>query len=291
VKTVVGLGEVLWDLYPDARYSGGAPANVALHAARLGARAVIASGVGIDEEGDALIETISQQGGEIRYIQKNILYGTGRVTVTVNEGIPSFECSTDTAFDHLIWNDDLLKLAKSCNAVVYGTLAQRDPDSEATIQHFLREADPALKAFDVNFRGWHDRLESIIRQTLQHSDIIKMNEEELIPIRQIFHQNSLSDAAFLMWLSNTYSLKRAALTLGPDGCILATPDRVIEAPGKPVHVVDTTGCGDAFLAALVIKTMEKASLEKTARFANALGALVATRQGAVPEYRLEEIER
>jgi fructokinase len=290
MKTVVGLGEVLWDLYPDARYSGGAPANVALHAAQLGARAVIASSVGIDEEGDTLIEAIRQQGGEIRHIQKNFLYGTGRVTVTVNDGIPSFECSTDTAFDHLIWNDDLLELAKSCDAVVYGTLAQRDPDSETTIQHFLREADSALKAFDVNFRGWHDRLESIIRQTLEHSDIIKMNEEELVHLRQVFHQNSLSDAAFLMWLSNTYSLKLAALTLGPAGCIVATRNHVTEAPGKRVHVVDTTGCGDAFLAGLVIQMMGNASLEKTARFANALGAFVATRQGAVPKYTLEEIE-
>lgn len=283
MKTVVGLGELLWDVYPDARYPGGAPANVALHACQMGAKGVVASSVGVDESGDTLIQKIQNMGAETRFIQKNFIYETGHVKVTLDaNGIPCFVCSQDVAFDHLVWREDMENLSKSCDAVVVGTLAQRHRDSRAVIHRFLESAGQAIKVFDVNFRGWDETVESAVRDTLPQVDILKMNEAELDQLRRAFRQSRLSDQAFLAWTIQKYELKIAALTLGAEGCVLSDVNNSVRISGESVEVIDTTGCGDVFVAGMIVKQLEGASLEETARFANHAGAVTATKKGAVP---------
>lgn len=291
MKTVVGLGEVLWDVYPDRRTIGGAPANTALHAVKLGVRGVIVSAAGPDEAGSALIRRIEEMGGEIRYIQKHGAHATGSVRVSLDaHGNPHFECSRDTAFDHLVWQEDLVRLAAECDAVVTGTLAQRNRDSRAVIQRFM-DITSALKVFDVNFRGWHDEIEAIVRSTLEKIDIVKMNETELDQMRLAFGQSTLSDETFLSRLIREYRLRAAALTLGPDGCVLADGHDCVRIPGRPIRAVDTTGCGDAFTAGLILKRLEGASLQATGAFANGLGALIATQRGAVPNDTMDDLDK
>jgi fructokinase len=290
MKTVIGIGEVLWDQYHDFRAVGGAPANAALHAGQLGAHSIVVSAVGNDEEGAALVSQIQELGGDVRFVQRNDRYQTGVVKVMLDSsGVPSFQCSHDAAFDHLVWKNELSGLANNCDAVVTGTLAQRHPDSGRVIQRFLDEASSALKVFDVNFRKWHEHMETVIRETLEKIHIIKMNREEMDQLRLSFNQESLDESSFLHWLIREYSLKMAVLTLGSEGCMITDDRHSAEIAGLPVHAIDTTGCGDAFTAGFIIRILEGASLEEAGQSANAAGAFTASHRGAVPPYSIDDI--
>ena len=157
---VVGIGEVLWDVYPDGAHLGGAPANFASHAAALGAQAWIVSAVGADEQGDRAVEQLRAQCARVDHIARDRELATGCVNVTLDaEKRPTFEIATDAAWDHIPWSDGLEQLAGRADAVCFGTLAQRSPVSRETLHRFLKETRPsALRMFDVNLRQhFHDR--------------------------------------------------------------------------------------------------------------------------------------
>lgn len=288
---LVGLGEVLWDVYPDGRRLGGAPANAAVHGHRLGLIGVVASAVGADEPGDAIVRDLSGQGIDTMCIQRQSGRTTGAVLVRLDErGVPSFTCSEDAAFDHMEWTPELEKLAPTADAVVVGTLAQRHPDSRKTIQTFLSACGRALRVYDVNFRGCDDETFGIVRKTLGNADAVKMNEAELDQMRRAFGRDGDDEFQFLEWLIRQFRLKLAALSLGGDGCRCTDGKSRVAVPGIPVQVADTTGCGDAFVAGLITRTLQGAGVEEAADFANALGAFIATKKGAAPRYSVQELE-
>ena len=288
---LVGLGEVLWDVYPDGRRLGGAPANAAVHAHRLGIRGAVASAVGVDEPGDTIIRDLSGQGIDTSCIQRQIGRTTGTVLVRLDHGgVPSFTCSEDAAFDHMEWTAGLGKLARTADAVVVGTLAQRHPDSRKTIAAFLAASGQALRVYDVNFRGWNDETFGIVQETLRNADAVKMNETELDRMRRAFGRDGDDEFQFLDRLIREFRLKLAALSLGGEGCRCTDGKSRIAVSGIPVQAADTTGCGDAFVAGLIVRTLQGAGIEDAARFANALGAFVATKKGAAPQYSTQELE-
>jgi fructokinase len=286
---VVGLGEVLWDLYPDEQYLGGAPANATIHASQLGAHGVVVSGVGQDRLGDELFSALYKKGIDTKYIQKNPDLPTGTVLVQLDKDRnPQFTCSKNVAFDYLQWNGEFDPLIKNADAVLVGTLAQRNPVSRQTIQTFLERASDCVIVFDVNFRGWDESVETVVEETLIHTDLLKMNVTELHDLQNAFGKTDRSVPVFLSWLIETYDLKLAVLSLGQRGCLISDGEKNVISPGVKIYPVDTTGCGDAFVAGVVMKSLEGCSLEETAEFANYLGAFVATKQGAVPDYSLDE---
>jgi fructokinase len=288
--TIVGLGEVLWDLYPDVQYLGGAPANATIHANRLGANGIVVSAVGQDRLGDALLSCLKEQMIETRYIQRIPDYPTGTVLVQLDANrIPQFTCSNDVAFDYLRWNDSLVALSHQADAVLVGTLAQRNAISHQTIQTFLEQVSNGVVVFDVNFRGWNASVKEVVEKTLVHTDILKMNETEMQAMQKAFGKTDQSAEDFLGWLNGSYQLKLAVLSLGSQGCLVSNGTKRILSPGVEVNTVDTTGCGDGFVAGLVMKYLEGSSLEEMAKFANYLGAFVATKKGAVPEYSIDEL--
>ena len=290
VKKITGLGEVLWDLYPDEKHLGGAPANVAIHAHRLGVQGFVASAVGHDSLGDAIIGALKKQGLSTLAIQRCRTHPTGTVRVRLDEnGVPHFRCSRDTAFDHVHWNGELEKLALETDAVVVGTLAQRNPTSRRTVQRFLAETI-GIVVFDVNFREWNEITGRTVLETLFHTDVLKLNENELHQMKNAFRKNKLGLVPFLDWLIKNHRLKLIALSLGAKGCLLSDGSAHVLSPGIIVEPVDTTGCGDGFVAGLIVKYLEHASLEDTAEFANYLGAFLATRKGAAPVYALHDVE-
>jgi fructokinase len=287
---VVGLGEVLWDIYPDGKHLGGAPANVAVHAYRLGAEGIVASAVGCDGPGDEIVAALEAQGLDASTVQRCPGRPTGTVGVTLDEkGVPSFVCSKDAAFDYIEWNDDLERLADRADAVVTGTLGQRNEMSRLTIQSFLRKTKKAIRVFDVNFREWNEATERIVHETLVHTDIFKLNENEMRSMREAFGKARMGVVPFLDWLVREYGLRLVALSLGSRGCLVTDGRERIMSPGIRVKPVDTTGCGDGFVAGLIVKFLERASLGETAVFANAVGAFLATMPGATPAYILEDL--
>ena len=291
-KIIVGLGEILWDIYPGHKHLGGAPANVAVHSHLLGERGVIVSGVGQDFLGDELLDSLERRGLSSRYLQCCSHKSTGTVGVTLNrEGIPQFACSSETAFDNILWNDGLAELAGKADAVIVGTLAQRHEDSRKTIHRFLDESKQAVKVFDVNFREWNGTISQIVRDTLIYADILKLNESELDAMQSSLNPQSKDMRMFFDFLSDRFELRLIALSLGEKGCFLTDGREHVFSPGYKVSALDTTGCGDGFVAGLVNKFLENSSLQAMAEYANIMGGFLATLKGATPGYSKKELNQ
>lgn len=284
-KTIVALGEILWDVFPDGAHFGGAPANFACSAAELGsnmADAFIVGSVGRDDLGTRAIELLRGYGVDTTYVSATD-QPTGQVLVTIDaHGSPSFEIATDTAWDNTAWSNDLSNLASRADAVCFGTLGQRSQVSRHTIQQFLRSTRPeCLRILDINLRPpfWH---EEVIRNSITLANILKLNDTELKTLSGLFGFGG-SDAEVLQQILNAYSLQLVALTRGAEGATLirANGDRS-DLPAPHVTVADTVGAGDAYTAALCIGLLNGHSLEKINRSATQVAAYVCSQPGAAP---------
>ena len=288
---VTGLGEVLWDIYSNKRYTGGAPANAAIHALQLGAYGKIISQVGNDENGKALLKELKSRGVDTSGIQISEDKKTGYVSVTLDKnGIPDFRCSKDTAFDFLAWSPDLSVYAKTSDAVITGTLPQRNPVSRKTIQRFLSEAENSLIVYDVNFREWTQSTEETVLETVGKSDILKINEFECAALKKVMQKEDKEDSSFIEYLTDFFNLKLTALTMGKNGALLTNGKNTVFKPSINIDVIDTTGCGDSFTAAMTLSFLNREPLENILDFAVLVSGFVATKMGAVPEYSIDEID-
>ena len=285
---VVGLGEVLWDVYPDAARFGGAPANFASHAASLDAESWLASSVGVDELGDRALDTLRQHGVESACVARDAKHPTGRVDVSLDSlGRASYEFADDAAWDHIAWSDALDSLARRCDAVCFGTLAQRSSQSRDTIQQFVKTApSSALRMFDVNLRKqFYDA--AVIDPSLRLATALKLNEEELPIVARLCGVNESNPRDTMRALMNKYSLRLVVLTRGPDGAMLIAGAEESTSPALTTAVVDTVGAGDAFTAAVVFDFLAGVPLAEVNAHANAVASFVCSQPGAVaalPDY-------
>ncbi|MBL6764302.1 MAG: carbohydrate kinase [Verrucomicrobiae bacterium] len=273
---VVGLGEILWDIFPNARHFGGAPANVAAHARELGAQGAIASAVGRDPLGREAREVMSARNLDTSAVFDSD-YPTGTVTVRLDAaGKASYEFAPDTAWDHLRWTDELATLAARADAVVFGTLGQRNAVSRETIHRFLAATRPdCMRVFDVNLRqNFHNP--EIIDASLQFADVLKLNDEEL-PI--VFPG---ADESALQALAAKHKLSLIALTRGGDGAVLTAATELSDLPGVTVEITDTVGAGDSFTAATILGLLARRPLAEINRHASAVAAYVCSQPGATP---------
>ena len=287
---IVGLGEVLWDILPGGEQLGGAPANFAVACARLGANSAIASAVGNDPLGAEAALLLHEYGVQTSFLQQNRLR-TGRVTVQIEDaGQPVYSIEQPSAWDALDWTEPWDHLAQCCDAVCFGTLAQRDPRSRATVRRFVEATRPqAIRVFDVNLRSPFYDIDTLI-WGLQQATILKLNEDELPIVLDAARQPPSGPAAAFQVLSSAApNLALLCLTLGERGCLLATRDSQAWHSGFPTQVQDTVGAGDAFTAALVTKWIAGKTLAGLAAAANRLGSFVASRPGAMPYFPPELI--
>lgn len=284
-KTVLGLGELLWDCFGDQRRSGGAPANVAFHAAQLGATGVIVSRLGQDELGHELVAYLEKQGLSTQWIQRDPQHPTGTVTVhTDSADHPQYTIHEDVAWDHLEYDENLSVVLNRADAICFGSLAQRSPQSRQTIRQCLETKKTALRVFDVNLRPpWVDK--DILEASLNHSDVVKLNDEEVAPVATLLDITNANLDAFVEALMKRYALRVVCITRAEKGCLLFSGNERVEAPGRAVTVADAVGAGDAFTAALVCGLLSDWPLQSIANFANQVGALVASHPGATPVLR------
>jgi len=283
---------VLWDVYHDGKYPGGAPANFAYHVHHLGQDACVVSRVGRDESGDELVERLRTAGLDTSWIQRDAQRPTGSVKVNLDrQGVPKFQCAEDVAFDYIEPAPQWQSLYNTVDAVLFGTLAQRRDTSRNAIREFLTQVPSALRIYDVNIRGWDETTRHIVIDSLRLATALKLNEEECELLREAFGHKEEHPGSFLRFLVQEFELILVALTLGSQGCVLVDKEQVVYEPGFAVDVTDTTGAGDAFAAGLVVRFLDGVPLREVARFANALGALVATRKGATPGWNLTELRR
>ena len=280
---IVGLGEILWDMLPDGKQLGGAPANFAYISALLGDEGVVASRVGRDSLGNGAVAQLAALGVTTGFVQSDTVHPTGTVQVEVDHaGQPKFEIAEGVAWDFLEWTPDWQKLAAQADAICFGSLAQRAATSRATIRKFLGATQKgAVRVFDVNLRQAFFSQEVLV-ESMKVADIVKLNHEELPRIMQVFgleHRDEIASADSLMEL---HHLKLICVTRGCRGSLLISQQGLNEHPGYRIRVADAIGAGDAFTAGLVHEYLRGSSLPEMNETANRVGAWVASRVGAMP---------
>jgi len=287
LPTVVGLGEILWDLLPTGQQLGGAPANFAYCSHSLGERAVVASRIGTDDLGKEARESMLGKGITDQFLQTDPSHPTGTVDVHLDkEGQPSFEITEPVAWDFLEWTPTWQALAESADAVCFGTLAQRSPQSRRTIVEFLKATRPeTLRIFDLNLRHHFYSFE-IITESLSRANVMKLNQEEVPRVRELLRvkskSNSKDELSFCKEVMEKFRLPLMCITRGSNGSLLCDQTSKHEHPGFRIQVKDTVGAGDAFTAALVREYLRGASLAEINDSANRMGAWVASCAGAMP---------
>lgn len=288
---VVGLGEALWDVLPEGKKLGGAPANFAFHAAQFGRRAIAVSAVGEDNLGRETLEEFSKK--NLNVLMPRVPYATGTVQVTVDEqGIPTYDIKENVAWDNIPFTPEIKDVAKRCEAVCWGSLAQRNVVSRQTIQKFL-DAMPSdgnrLRIFDINLRQ-NFYTPEVIRDSLQRCNILKINDEELVTISRLFGYPGLDIRNKCWLLLGKYNLRMLVLTCGVNGSYVFTPGHVSYQPTPKVEVADTVGAGDSFTGSFCASLLRGRSVAEAHEIAVRVSAYVCTQKGAMPRLP-EELTR
>ena len=282
-KRVVGLGEVLWDILPRGKHLGGAPANFAYITTLLGDEGVVASRVGHDKLGAETIAELATLGLSRDSVQRDEQHPTGVAKVEVDaKGCAQFSIEQPAAWDFLEWTPEWEALARSADAVCFGSLAQRAPTSRATIGKFLGALRArAIRVFDVNLRTPFYSA-GVIDESMKLADIVKLNDEEVPRVMKLIGLVHADEKSSARQLIQRYESKLVCVTRGGRGSLLVSKDDSHEQPGLVVKIADTVGAGDAFTASLVHGYLRGRSLEVMNRTANRVGAWVATQVGPTP---------
>ena len=281
---IVGMGEALWDVLPEGKKIGGAPANFAYHVSQFGFDSRVVSAVGNDALGDEILEVFKEK--QLKHQLQAVNYPTGTVQVTLDSaGIPLYEIKEGVAWDNIPFTDDLKRLALSTRAFCFGSLAQRNEVSRTSINRFLDtmpDGDGQLKIFDINLRqGFYTK--EIIRESCQRCNVLKINDEELVAISRMFGYPGI-DLQDKCWiLLAKYNLKMLILTCGTNGSYVFTPGVVSFQETPRVPVADTVGAGDSFTAAFCASLLKGKSVPEAHKLAVEVSAYVCTQSGAMPE--------
>lgn len=288
---IIGLGEALWDMLPEGKKLGGAPANFAYHAGQFGLDTVAISALGEDKLADETIEALEQNG--LKYPMPRVPYATGTVQVTLTgEGIPTYEIKENVAWDNIPFNDEIKAAAKNCRAVCFGSLAQRNIVSRQTIQQFL-DATPedCIKICDINLRQQFFSKE-ILEESFKRCNILKINDEELVVVTRMFGYQELDDAKICEKMVKEYNLQMLVLTCGTNGSHVFTADgKHSFQPTPKVEVADTVGAGDSFTGSFCAAIPNGKPVEEAHRIAVEVSAYVCTQNGAMPKYPAELVAK
>ena len=280
-RYVVGLGEVLWDVFPEGKKLGGAPANFAYHAGQFGLDTIAVSALGKDQLADETIEALKEH--HLNYLLPQVDYPTGTVQVTLSgDGIPAYEIVENVAWDNIPFTPELAEIAKNCQAVCFGSLAQRNVVSWATIRQFL-DATPedCLRIFDINLRQQF-YTKDVIEESLKRCNILKINDEELVIIEKMFGYDGLDLRVVCEQILKKYNLQLLVLTCGTNGSYVFAPGLTSFQETPRVKVADTVGAGDSFTGSFCASYLNGKTMEEAHKIAVAVSAYVCTQKGAMP---------
>ena len=279
---IVGIGAALWDMFPEGKKMGGAPANFAYHVSQFGLDSCAVSAIGNDELGREIVEEMEKAG--LNYSLPVVGYPTGTVQVELDsKGDPSYVISENVAWDNIPCTEELLEMASSCRAVCYGSLAQRNSISRHTIETFL-DAMPedSLKIFDINIRQ-HFWSEEVVTSSLKRADILKINEHEIVQVAQIYGLADMTIEEQCRALMTEFSLKLVILTCGEVGSYVFSQEDVSYKDTPKVEVASAVGAGDSFTGAFVAAYLGGAGIKAAHELAVEVSAYVCTQTGAMPE--------
>ncbi len=281
MKRIVGFGEALWDVFPEGRKIGGAPANFAYHVAQWGLDSGAVSAIGNDELGDDIVRKFDENG--LNYRLERVDFPTGTVQVTLDENkVPSYNIMEGVAWDNIPMTPELEALARDCRAVCFGSLAQRSAVSRATINAFIdMMPEDSLKIFDINLRQ-HYYTEEIICDSMKKADILKINDEEILVVAQLLDVTEKSEREICKVLLDKFDLRMVILTCGDRGSYVLTRDESSWVDTPKVSVVSTVGAGDSFTGTFIASILLGKTLRQAHEAAVKVSAYVCTCQGAMP---------
>lgn len=285
---IVGMGEALWDVLPEGKKIGGAPANFAYHVSQFGFNSRVVSAVGDDKLGNEILDNFLEK--NLNFLIEKVPYPTGTVQVELDdEGIPCYDIKEGVAWDNIPFTPALEELAKQTRAVCFGSLAQRSVVSRETINKFL-DAMPddngQLRIFDINLRQ-NFYTKEILCNSMERCNILKINDEELVTVSRMFGYPGI-DLQDKCWiLLAKYNLKMLILTCGVNGSYVFTPGEISFVETPKVEVADTVGAGDSFTATFVAAILKGKKVSEAHKLAVETSAYVCTQNGAMPIFPLE----
>jgi len=294
MKKILAFGDIIWDVYPDTAYIGGAALNFSAHCALCGVETHMISAVGTDDLGGKALEELKRFGVGVDRIQKNS-YPTGQCMVSLDaNGLPTYRVLKNVSYDFIRWDQSLADSLREdgFDALYFGSLIQRAPQARSSLRALMREVSFRHLVCDINLRqDCYD--EDSVRFCLENATLLKISEEEE-PLLRSFGLYSLEDSSregIVRALCRAFpNLQTVLFSLGEDGALiwLAGEDRGIRKKGIPVKAVSTVGAGDSFLAAYLTAVLQGLFPEEAAERAIALSAFVVAHSDAVPAYRLEK---
>ena len=285
--SIICYGEVLWDMLPSGRKPGGAPMNVAFHVQQLGTSSQMISRVGNDNLGQELMTFFDEKGIDTKLVQQDNDFPTSTVEVTLDRnGTPTYEIVENVAWDNIQISQGLLNEVTETDAIIFGSLACRTPQSQQTLFELLEAV--TLRIFDINLRPpFYSK--GLLEQLLYYADIVKVNEEELEIVAEYI--GSFDDEIEkITAVKDKYNIDIIIVTKGTAGVICIDNNEVLIHPIFPVKVKDTVGSGDAFLAGFVHQFLREENTEACLELASAMGAIVSTKAGATPTINKNEIK-
>ena len=282
-KVVVGIGEALWDVLPEGKKLGGAPANFAYHVSQFGLNSCVVSAVGNDDLGKEIVKKFRDK--SLHDVVETVPFPTGTVLVTLDSnGIPNYEIKETVAWDNIPYTSKLEELAKYTCAVCFGSLAQRNIVSRETIIRFINaipDKEHTLVIFDINLRQDFYTKE-ILSKSFEMCNILKINDEELDVISDMFNFSGQAIEDKCYDLLNMYKLKMLILTCGVNGSYIFTNDSFSFMQTPQVNAIDTVGAGDSFTASFVASILKGKSIREAHEIAVKVSAFVCTQNGAMP---------
>jgi fructokinase len=290
---VLSIGEVLWDIFPSGELLGGAALNFCANLHRLGDSAFLLTAVGEDERGRRARESMEALGLRTDFVQTTPIRPTGVATVSTDaQGEPGFVIPRPAAFDVVSLTHPQIQQMKTMNFdwLYFGTLLQTDPRIEGYTHELARNLPHVRCFYDMNLRKGHWNF-PLVERLCGLASALKLNDSEA---QTLFALSGEAGTTFSLdqfcasWASK-YEIETICVTLGSDGCFVHTGNGTFTSPGYSVKVQDTVGAGDAFSAAFLHGYHQSWAMPRTLRFANALGALVASKPGATPEWKIEEL--
>jgi fructokinase len=281
-RYIVGLGEALWDVLPEGKKLGGAPANFAYHAGQFGLDTIAISALGEDALAAETIKALKEHG--LNYLMPHVPYPTGTVQVTLTgDGIPTYDIKEGVAWDNIPYTDEMAEIAKNARAVCFGSLAQRNKVSRENIRKFLADT-PAdcLKICDINLRQQFYSKE-VLEDSFRLCNILKINDEELVVVNRLFGYEGLDMRQTCEKMVQDYGLKMLVLTCGTNGSYVFTDDGLTSFQDTPkVEVADTVGAGDSFTGSFCACILNGKPVQEAHKTAVQVSAFVCTQNGAMP---------
>jgi fructokinase len=288
---IVSVGEVLWDVLGDREFLGGAPLNFSANARKLGHSVLLLTAVGADHRGSRALDQINELGINSELVQTVSERATGTAAVVIDSsGSPSFVIERPAAFDFVTADETVLSRLRDFDPdwFYFGTLVQTDPRNEALLHQLIRQSGRAKCFYDMNLRSGHWNFD-LVQRLSNIASVLKLNDAEAeLLFHRVFDNRPFNLEEFCGYWSSTHGIETICVTLGAEGCAAFMNRSLQKFPGYPVSVVDTVGAGDAFAAAFLHGLELGWPAKRIAGFANALGAVVASRAGATPEWTLED---